>query len=508
MSLDAALAIASSGLADVSAQLALVSHNVANAGTPAYATETGTQTALDAGGVGMGVATGPAIRLLDTQLQAQVQAQSSTVAAFATRQGALAAIDPVLGTPGQGQDLGSLLTALGNQFSTLLNDPSNPTQQSAVVGAAGTLASGINALSTAYTAQRQTAENAIVSGVATVNAALGAIGNLSDQIMAAQAAGASTADLANQRDAQVATLAQTLGVNTLAQPNGDMIVTTTGGTELPTHGPADPLSVTGANVQPGSYYPGGGIPAVMLGGTDVTPALTGGQLGANLTLRDTTMPTDQAGLDEFAQNLASHFAGQGLALFTDATGAVPAGGGVPVQSGYVGFAALIQVNPAVAATPSLVRDGTTAIAGSPTGASAFTPNPPGGPAGFSTLITRITTYALGADAQAGVAQPASNTSGLGATGTLAVPYAAPTTLGGLASALVGAQAADSAAGTTALATAQGVQTSLQGRLTTQSGVNMDTEMSAMIALQNAYGANAKVMAAVQAMFTQLLGSIQ
>ncbi|MGH7044618.1 MAG: flagellar hook-associated protein FlgK, partial [Acetobacteraceae bacterium] len=66
MSLDAALSIAAGGIANVSAQLALVSHNVANAGTAGYATETGTQTAVDASGVGMGVATGPAILLLDT----------------------------------------------------------------------------------------------------------------------------------------------------------------------------------------------------------------------------------------------------------------------------------------------------------------------------------------------------------------------------------------------------------------------------------------------------------
>ena len=41
-----------------------------------------------------------------------------------------------------------------------------------------------------------------------------------------------------------------------------------------------------------------------------------------------------------------------------------------------------------------------------------------------------------------------------------------------------------------------------------SGVNMDTEMSQMLSLQNAYSANARVIAAVQSMFTQLLQAIQ
>ena len=53
-----------------------------------------------------------------------------------------------------------------------------------------------------------------------------------------------------------------------------------------------------------------------------------------------------------------------------------------------------------------------------------------------------------------------------------------------------------------------MQTTLATKLSAQSGVNMDTEMSTMIQLQNAYGANAKVIAAVQAMWTQLLNTVQ
>ena len=59
-----------------------------------------------------------------------------------------------------------------------------------------------------------------------------------------------------------------------------------------------------------------------------------------------------------------------------------------------------------------------------------------------------------------------------------------------------------------LGTEQAVQTTLTTKLSAQSAVNMDTEMSTMIQLQNAYGANAKVIAAVQAMWTQLLSTVQ
>jgi flagellar hook-associated protein 1 FlgK len=227
-----------------------------------------------------------------------------------------------------------------------------------------------------------------------------------------------------------------------------------------------------------------------------------------MALRDTTLPTYQAGLDEFSETLASRFAAQGLTLFTDPSGNVPSGGGSPVQSTYVGFAAEIQVNPAVQTDPSLVVNGNVSVAGSPTGAAAFTPNPSTGPAGFTTLITNVLNYTFGADAQSGVPQPTVNTTGLGATGTLTEPYAAPDTLAGFATALTGAEANDSATTTGQLSTEQAVQTTLTNQLTSQSGVNLDQQMSLMIQLQNAYGANAKVMDVVQNMFTQLLGMVQ
>jgi flagellar hook-associated protein 1 FlgK len=507
MSLVGALSIASGGLANINAQLALVSHNIANASTPSYAVETLDTDSLTAGGIGMGVITGPAISSVDQALQQEVLQQNSSVASLQTTQTALQSIDAISGTPGQGTDLGSLLGNMQDAFSTLLNDPSNVTQQSDVVSSAATLAQGINTLSNGYTTQRQDAENSIVAEVGTVNSTLATIGSLSNQIITMQSQGQSTADLASQRDAAVQSLSQLVNINVLQQPNGGMIVSTAGGTVLPTNATSGPLSVDAANVQPGSTYPGGGIGGIMLGGVDVTSQLTGGQIGANITLRDVTLPTYQAELDEFSQNLASRFSAQGLTLFSDANGNVPAGGGSPAQSGYVGFASEIQVNPAVQTNPALVRDGTATIAGSPTGASAFTPNPSGGPQGFTTLITRILNNALGADAQSGVTQPASQTNGLGATGTLNAPFATPDTLADFASALTGAQAADSATATSQLGTQQAVQTTLSNQLTTQSGVNMDQQISLMIQLQNSYGANAKVIGAVQSMFNTLLQAV-
>ena len=489
MSLDASLSIAGSGLAAINAQLALVSHNVANASTPGYATETAAEQSVTAGGMGMGVRSAPAQRDVDQALQTEVLRQNATTAGLTTTSAALTALDAVQGTPGQGQDLASLLGNVEDAFSTLLNDPSDATQQASVVASASTLASGINTLGNAYTTQRQDAQNAIVSEVGTINADLGTIGGLSNQIVAGKAAGQSTADLENQRDTAISNLSQLVGVNVLQQANGDVLLTTTSGVTLPTRGVANPLATTGATVSPVTSYPGGGIPAITLGGVDVTAGLQGGQIGANITLRHTTLPTYQAELDEFSQNLAAGFSAQGLPLFTDTAGTVPAGGGVPVQSGYVGFAAQIQVNPAVATNPAAVRDGIPSLNA-------------GGTAGFATVINDVLDNVLGNAPVVGA-----HTTGLGPTGTLNAPFAPPATLAGFATSLVGTQASDSAGASSQLATEQAVRTSLQGQLSGETGVDMDAQMSNLIALQNAYGANAKVIGAVQSLYSALLAMV-
>jgi flagellar hook-associated protein 1 FlgK len=447
-------------------------------------------------------------RTIDLQMQSDLLAQNGAVAGLQTQQTALQSIDAVTGTVAGGSDIGSLLGTLQDAFSTLQEEPDSQTQQQQVVTAAQALAAQINAVSNAVSAQRQSAQNAIVSGVGQLNATLATLGSLSNQIILAKTTGQSTADLENQRDVAENALSQQLSVKFFDQPNGDLLAVAAGGISLPIHNSTPPFSTAAATIGATSYAGGSGVPPILLGGQDVTADLAGsGQLGADITLRDSTLPTIQANLDEFSANLSSRFAQQGLTLFTDPSGNVPSTGGSPVQAGYLGYAGTIQVNAAVIANPSSVRDGNTAIAGSPTGATAFTPNPPGGPAGFTGLISRVLLDTFGSDVQTGVPQPAPAVAGLGASGTLSAGFAAPPDLAGLAAAVTGAEAQQSATVTSQLATEQAVQATYQAQVSATSAVNMDTEMSQMIVLQNAYGANARVMSTVQAMFTQLLQAV-
>jgi flagellar hook-associated protein 1 FlgK len=503
LTLNGAFSAAASGLANVTRDLAVVSQNVSNANTPGYTREIATQTSLSAGGAGMGVKTGIVTRADTAEAQSLVLTQNAAVAALQTRQTALQAIDAVQGTPGQGTDLSSLLGNLQDSFSSLATDPSNQTQQSQVADAASIVAGKLNTLSTSVQQQRKAAQDGVVSGVAALNASLAQIGTLSQQIVQLKSLGQSTADLENQRDAAISTVSGLADFSFFTQSNGDMLATTPSGLSIPLHGAQPPFSVASATMGASSVYPGT-VPAVTLNGADVTTQIAGGAIGANITLRDQTLPGYQAQLDEFAESLSTRFDQQGLTLFTQPNGTLPPTGGSPAQSGYLGYAGTIQLNPAVSTMPSLIRDGTSVVAGSATGASAFTPNPAGGAAGFSTLISRVLTYTFGNQVQSGMPQAAPATTGLGAAGTISAPYTAPATLADFATSVVAAQASDSNATTSELTTAQSAQTSLAANLASVGAVSIDQEMSHMIELQTAYGANAKIVSAVQAMWNQLL----
>ena len=507
MSLNGALSIASGGLANISRQMAVVSNNIANAGTPDYAREVATQTSMTAAGQGMGVFSRPVVREIDLQLQREVFEQNATVAGLQTRQLALQSIDSVQGTPGQGFDLSSMLGKLRDGFTALQSDPSSAAGQSQVVSAAGLLAAKINTLGNSYLQARQNAQDNIQTGLTNLNTSIATISNLTDRIVTLKAAGDSTADLENQRDTSMRAMSSLVKLAFIQQPNGGLLASTAGGLAVTLRAPPPQFTMAAASASQQTYYPGGGIQPIMLNGADVTSQMQGGELGANIELRDKILPGYQSQLDEFASTLSQRFSAQGLKLFN-----TPAGGTSPViptpaQSGYIGYATTIAVDPSVLANPAAIRDGNLVVGGSAGGASAFTPNPAGGPAGFGGLIARVLSYSLGAQAQPGVSQPPPAVSGLGPRGNLVAPFTPPQTLAGFSTVVVAAQSLDVSLATSQLDTEGAVQANFKARVTATSGVSTDQELSRMVGLQNAYGANARIISTCQAMWTQLLNAV-
>lgn len=510
MDLNGVLSIASSGLAAVEAQIAVASQNVSNASTSGYVAEQSNLSSRTAGGSGDGVIVGLTTRIVNESLENELYTQNATVSALQTTSNALSTISSLQGsTSSDSGSTGTLSDDVGNLQSSLITleaDPSSSASQEGVVTAATALTSTVQQTATAYQTQRQDAQDAIVSDVGQANSDLQLIGTLSTQIVTEQSQGISTADLENQRAAAMSDLSNLVSVKFTTTSDGDMTVTTASGQSLPTHVTTGPLSTADATVGVSDTYPGT-IPAITIDGQDVTAQLTGGSIGANITLRDRTLPTMQAELDSFSQGLASRFDAQGLTLFSAADGTVPAADPTTASpAGELGFSQAITVNPAVSADPSLIRDGTHAVSGSATGASAFTVNTDRGD-DDATLVDRLVSFSLGSQVQDGVDQPSISTNNLGASGTLQSPYSGSPDLADLAASLVSDQASTISANTTSLSDATAIQSSLSTKISSVSGVSVDDEMSAMVSLQNSYTANAKIVSAVQTMFQDLLSAI-
>lgn len=509
MSLDLALNAARTGLAATQRNLAQASQNLANAATPGYTRKTLVQESAGFGDMPLGVRTGEAQRSVDAALVARLDASRSSAAAAELRERLLGGIEQTQSVTGGADALPDAVAALRDGFIALRASPDDAGLQRGAIDAAQDAARNLNRLGGAIGEARQSAQDAIEQEVAQVNATLREIAALTVKLKTGME-GPGAAALEDQRDAAVARLSESIEVRAVRQPGGELLLLARGAALLPLDPERELLTIGTASVAPGSFYgPGGTLPGVMMQGLDITARLGGGRLGEAIQMRDSLLPRLQAEADLAATHLAARLEGQGLLLFTDTGGtAPPAATGPYAGSAQIGFAGRITVNTTVDADPRLLRDGTHAVAGGPGGPTAFTPNPPGGPAGFTALLDRVLGFSFGAEAAAGVPWPGIPVSGLGPDGTLASPFLAPPTVASYAARVVSGQAADRAAATAAKTDASDLRTALEGRFAQQSGVDVDAELAGMVALQNAYAANARVLGTVQAMWDQLLASVR
>lgn len=486
MSIGTGLAIASSGLSAIDQQMAVVSQNVANATTPGYSVETVNLSTETAGGQGSGVIAGPATRQLNTAIQTQVNQSLAQNSYQGIVSSTLSGIDQVMGTPGQSNDLPSLVANLQSGFQTLLTDPSSAVQQLSVVNAAQSLTSQINTIANTVQSAVQSTGTTVAADVKKLNTTLATIGSLNAQIINLGQQNKSTADLTNKRDLAIQTVASLTGAKAITQANGAVSLFSPNGIELPLSGSSQ---VNVSSTAGGTTF--------SVGGTAVSFS---GELGGAQQLVNTTLPQIQAGLDSFSQALSSRFANAGLSLFTDPSGAVP-------SSAVNGYSASITVNPSVAANPALVRDGTNTVTNS-SGGVLFTPNPSNGPAGFTGLIQNVLNAALGTTTLSGSAQPAAISTYTDASGTATLPYSGSGSLTTVASNFTANEATLSSTAKTAATNASSLSTALQTQAASTSGVNIDQQMSLLVTLQNAYAANAKTVTIAQQMWQAVQAMVQ
>lgn len=563
MTLSAAISSATSSLRAIQSQLTVASNNIANADDVTYAAKTARQATRVSGGVGSGVDVTAIASKVDANLVRGIVAATAADASAAATQDYLQALSDALGTlssDGSGDTLATRLSSLESTLDQLATTPESQTLKAQAVTGAEDAAATLRTASADIQTLRANADDAIADAVQSVNDALHQIDALNDDIIRNQAAGKSTADLEDQRNAALQTLAQQMDITYFNDSNGRTNVYSGSGQVLVGAGVHELSFTATGTVTAGTTYPGG-LSGVTVNGNDITNAITGGAIGALVTLRDTTLPAVQTQLDAVAVSLRdtiNTIANQGSAApppntltgtasvssadalaasgtlrvaVTDADGNVVTtqdlmlssygtiGDLVGALDGIAGVSASLDGDGHLVLTADAAGNGVAVAGGSIAGktvSAAF---------GLNDVLTGSTaanltvTSDLAADSSR-LPVGALSTGGTLAAGDVAVSTGSGTLAQSLADAMRAASITSAAGGVVTdvgirLASAKTRASSAETTLNTQIagfsssyGVNVDEETARISELQNAYSASAQVLSAVKSMFDDLLQAVR
>ncbi len=367
-----ALNSALSGLRVAQQQLNTISNNVANATTPGYTRKLLPQSSqvLNSTGQTIGVQSGVLIRQVDLNLERELWTQISAVSAVDVKASYLDTIEKFHGPADKELSIAAQIAELKDKFAALSDSPSDGFLLQSTLDQAKEVTSKFNDFGKLITQMRNDAQDEMVQTVDRINDLLKTVAGLNGDIKGSANLSRSTAGLEDKRDDAVKELATYLDVTFFMRGDGVMVVQTSTGVQLADERTAE-VYFNPSIIGPTTTYPGavsgvyvGGDPLSNPGSFDITPTNVGGKLGGLIELRDEMLIQYQAQVDELAHKTALRFEAQGLKLFTDSTGTVPADTPPdpstfpPVPVAYVGFASVIQVNTDIINDVRLLQQGT------------------------------------------------------------------------------------------------------------------------------------------------------
>lgn len=315
MSLDIARSIAFSGLSSTSVQISVTSSNISNADTTGYTKKTANQSSNVTNGVGTGVTVTGITSTVDKLLLKALVSADSDLGSADTTNTYLTSLEKLYGSTSSadssstGTSLANSIASLESALSSLASTPSSASLQSNVVSALDDVTSQLRETSSGIQKLRANADQDIATSIDDVNTDLQTIADLNAQIKQTAASGQSTADLEDQRNTALQDVASKMNISYYTASNGDLQIYTTTGQAL-VDSSAHKISYTAAaNVSSSTTYTAGssssGFSAISVNGVDITSQITGGDIGALITLRDKTLPAAQSQLDQLATQLAS-----------------------------------------------------------------------------------------------------------------------------------------------------------------------------------------------------------
>jgi flagellar hook-associated protein 1 FlgK len=486
MSIAGALSNAATGLAAAARLADTISNNVSNAMTPGYGRRVTELSSLALGGHGSGVRVTGTARTESPFLTAERRAMDAAIGAAATTAASMERVTGALGEPGAAGALATRATELETRLMAAVAAPQSPTQLADAAAAARLLAQSINAVADENVRLRTEADAEIARQVAQVNDALHAVADVNARITTMRIRGEDTSGLQDERDRIVDAVASIVPLRAVKR-DGDQVAlyAANGGALL--DGRVWPLAfergptVITPEMAPGAPLSGlmqdqgaAGGPVAIAAGTG-TGLMDGGSLGALFELRDRIVPEVDAEIDRYAAEL--------IARFRDLipTGALDAGGdGLFVDGGpgpSVGLAGRIavsaSVDPAQGGAPWRLRDGL----------GAASP----GDEGFGGYLQALADAMSAARAPAGwVSQNAANDAAT------------------MASEIASFFAGRAARGEEGRAYLAARQTTLADGEAHAIGVDTDQELQSLILVEQAYAANARVLATIDGLLKLLL----
>lgn len=337
------LSLGSAGIAAQNSGISVASNNVANANTEGYSRQRVDLEALRGSPLVGGVRSGSPDRLADSLLGGRIRLASS---ALSSSQSHAAALDDLQSRLTSGTSMHQQLATMFASYGEAAASPSDPIARQSVVESIDSLVEGIRRRSAELAEMNEEFNTRIREK--TQQAA-----ELAQRLADANLAVSKTNDpvMKDQRDQVAKQLSELVGGDARIDSDGQMRFVLDGGAVLVDGKHAAKLV---AEKDPTT---GDAVISVVDGSTkrNVTSDISGGSLGAVRTVRDGTLKQAQTDLDQFAFDLATTanakhrtFAAldgtSGHDLFTQ-------------PSGVAGAAAALEIDPSVAADPSLLALG-------------------------------------------------------------------------------------------------------------------------------------------------------
>ncbi len=327
--------------------LDVTGQNISNVNTDGYSRQRVEQQSINGAtvpaihsvsdGIGSGVDSDTVIRIRDAFLEARGRLETATTARLTAESAAYTQIEQAFREPGD-TGIQKMLAEVWSGFSDIANNPTekNLAARSQVIERLKTLTAGIRTTATSLDKQWDDTHAALGAIVSDVNATAASIADLNQKIKLGNLSGTPVNELSDRRDSLVLKLSEQIGATASAGDDGVLNVSV-GGTSLVTGNTAIAVQLAGGT-SPGAGAADPPRLVTVPGGSTLS---LGGTAEGQAAALSSIIPSYRASLDTLAASLASTLNGQHAAGL-DLSGA-PGGPLIGASSGTAVTAATITV---------------------------------------------------------------------------------------------------------------------------------------------------------------------